>query len=390
MKCMGIFPSHCGRYNRKSASGERLRSGGVDFAFDLQLFAGEKTEDPTAKRKQDALKKGQVGRSQEISAAFVLLAGFFALKMIGGTVVKDIMDYSVYIFGNLSFDINEETVMQLFIGIVILIAKTAMPLMVFIMIIGLAMNIVQVGFHFSMEKLSFNPGRLNPITGFGRIFSKRSLVELVKSLLKILIIGSLVYVYLSDELLQMPKLIFTDIFSGAAKVSEVVFNLAFKIIGLFMVMAVLDFMYQKWQHNQDLKMSKQEVKEEFKQQEGDPQIKGKIRQKQRQMAMARMMQEVPKADVIITNPTHFAVALKYESGMAAPVVLAKGQDAVAHRIKDIARESRVPIVENKPLARALYAAVDVGGSVPQELFQAVAEVLAYVYKLRHRHKKRFA
>ena len=215
-------------------------------------------------------------------------------------------------------------------------------------------------------------------------------MELVKSLLKILIIGSLVYVYLSDELLQMPKLIFTDIFSGAAKVSEVVFNLAFKIIGLFMVMAVLDFMYQKWQHNQDLKMSKQEVKEEFKQQEGDPQIKGKIRQKQRQMAMARMMQEVPKADVIITNPTHFAVALKYESGMAAPVVLAKGQDAVAHRIKDIARESRVPIVENKPLARALYAAVDVGGSVPQELFQAVAEVLAYVYKLRHRHKKRFA
>lgn len=390
MKCMGIFPSHCGRYNRKSASGERLRSGGIDFAFDLQLFAGEKTEDPTAKRKQDALKKGQVGRSQEISAAFVLLAGFFALKMIGGTVVKDIMDYSVYIFGNLSFDINEETVMQLFIGIVILIAKTAMPLMVFIMIIGLAMNIVQVGFHFSMEKLSFNPGRLNPITGFGRIFSKRSLVELVKSLLKILIIGSLVYIYLSDELLQMPKLIFTDIFSGAAKVSEVVFNLAFKIIGLFMVMAVLDFMYQKWQHNQDLKMSKQEVKEEFKQQEGDPQIKGKIRQKQRQMAMARMMQEVPKADVIITNPTHFAVALKYESGMAAPVVLAKGQDAVAHRIKDIARESRVPIVENKPLARALYAAVDVGGSVPQELFQAVAEVLAYVYKLRHRHKKRFA
>lgn len=388
MKCMAIFPLPYGHYNRKDSKDRG--SGQVDFVFDLQLFAGEKTEEPTAKRKQDALKKGQVGRSQEISAAFVLLAGFFVLKMLGSTAVEEVMNYTVYIFGNLNFDVNEESIMQLFIGIVILLAKTAMPLMVFIMIIGLAMNVAQVGFNFSTEKLSFNPGRLNPISGFGRIFSKRSLVELVKSLFKIAIIGSLVYVYLSDELFQMPKLIFTDIFSGAAKVLDIVFDLAFKIIGLFMIMAVLDFMYQKWQNNQDLKMSKQEVKEEFKQQEGDPQIKGKIRQKQRQMAMSRMMQEVPKADVIITNPTHFAVALKYESGMTAPVVLAKGQDAVAQKIKGIARDNRVPIVENKPLARALYAAVEVGGSVPQELFKAVAEVLAYVYKLKHRHRRRYA
>lgn len=188
----------------------------------------------------------------------------------------------------------------------------------------------------------------------------------------------------------MPKLMFADLFAGVSQVSEVVFKLVFKIIGLFMVMAILDLIYQKWQNTQDLKMSKQEVKEEFKQQEGDPQIKGKIRQKQRQMAMSRMMKEVPKADVIITNPTHFAVALKYEAGMPAPVVLAKGQDAVAQKIKELARENSVPIVENKPLARALYAAVDVGGSIPQELFKAVAEVLAYVYKLKHRHRRRFA
>lgn len=362
----------------------------VDFVFDLQLFAGEKTEEPTAKRRQDAMKKGQVGRSQELSAAFVLLAGFFALKVLGESAIEEIMRYCMYIFGNLVFDVNEESIMQLFIGIVILLAKTAIPLMVFIMIVGLAMNIAQVGFNFSTDKLSFNPGRLNPINGFGRIFSKRSLVELAKSLLKIAIIGSLVYSYLSVELMQMPKLIFTDIISGAALVTDDMFDLAFKIIGLFMIMAVMDFMYQKWQTTQDLKMSKQEVKEEFKQQEGDPQIKGKIRQKQRQMAMARMMQEVPKADVIITNPTHFAVALKYESGMTAPEVIAKGQDAVAQKIKAIAKENRVPIVENKPLARALFAAVDVGGMVPQELFQAVAEVLAYVYKLKHRHRRKFA
>ena len=362
----------------------------MDFAFDLQLFAGEKTEEPTAKRRADALKKGQVGRSQEINAAFVMLAGFFVLRMLGGDAVDEIMNYSVYIFGNLNFDVNEETIMQLFISIVILLAKTSIPLMLFIMVIGLAMNVAQVGFNFSTEKLSFNPGRLNPISGFGRIFSKRSLVELAKSLVKIAIIGSLVYMNLSEELWQMPKLIFVDIFAGAAQISDVVFNLAFKIIGLFMVMAVLDLIYQKWQNTQDLKMSKQEVKEEFKQQEGDPQIKGKIRQKQRQMAMSRMMKEVPKADVIITNPTHLAVALKYEAGMPAPVVLAKGQDAVAQKIKELARENSVPIVENKPLARALYAAVDVGGSIPQELFKAVAEVLAYVYKLRHRHRRRFA
>ena len=298
-----------------------------------------------------------MGRSQEINAAFVMLAGFFVLKMLGSDAVEEVMNYSVHIFGNLNFDVNEESIMQLFIGIVILLAKTSIPLMLFIMVIGLAMNVAQVGFHFSTEKLSFNPGRLNPISGFGRNFSKRSLVEL---------------------------------FAGVSQVSQVVFNLVFKIIGLFMVMAILDLIYQKWQNTQDLKMSKQEVKEEFKQQEGDPQIKGKIRQKQRQMAMARMMKEVPKADVIITNPTHFAVALKYEAGMPAPVVLAKGQDAVAQKIKELARENSVPIVENKPLARALYAAVDVGGSIPQELFKAVAEVLAYVYKLKHRHRRRFA
>ena len=390
MRCMEIFPLPLEHYNKKDERREAAGAGEVDFAFDLQLFAGEKTEEPTAKRRADALKKGQVGRSQEINAAFVMLAGFFVLKMLGSDAVEEVMNYSVHIFGNLNFDVNEESIMQLFIGIVILLAKTSIPLMLFIMVIGLAMNVAQVGFHFSTEKLSFNPGRLNPISGFGRIFSKRSLVELAKSLIKIAIIGSLVYMNLSEELWQMPKLIFVDLFAGVSQVSQVVFNLVFKIIGLFMVMAILDLIYQKWQNTQDLKMSKQEVKEEFKQQEGDPQIKGKIRQKQRQMAMARMMKEVPKADVIITNPTHFAVALKYEAGMPAPVVLAKGQDAVAQKIKELARENSVPIVENKPLARALYAAVDVGGSIPQELFKAVAEVLAYVYKLRHRHRRRFA
>jgi flagellar biosynthetic protein FlhB len=375
---METSPSPYGQYNNKYRQ--------PLFQFDLQLFAGEKTEEPTAKRKADARKKGQVGKSQEINAAFVLLAGFMVLKVLGGNAVAEIMNYSTYIYGNLNVDINEESIMQMFIGMIILLAKTSIPLMVFIMIIGLAMNLAQVGLNFSTETISFDPNKLNPINGAKRMFSKRSLVELIKSLLKIIIIGYFIITYLKDEVFQIPKLIYMDIFAGLNKMSDTIFFLAFKIIGVFIIMAVLDFAYQKWQNLQDLKMSKQEVKEEFKQQEGDPKIKGKIRQKQRQMAMARMMQEVPQADVIVTNPTHFAVALKYQSGMSAPIVIAKGQDLVAQKIKEIARESKVPIVENKPLARALFAAVEIGAAIPQELYKAVAEVLAYVYRLKKKNR----
>ena len=181
----------------------------------------------------------------------------------------------------------------------------------------------------------------------------------------------------------MPKLLYLDLSASLPLISDIILMMVFKVIGVMFVMACFDYAYQKWQNYQSLKMSKDEVKEEFKQMEGDPQIKSKRMAKQREMAMARMMQEVPKADVIVTNPTHFAVALKYHRGMTAPVVVAKGQDLVAQKIKEIAREAGVTIVENRPLARALYATVDVGGSVPPELYKAVAEVLAYVYRLKH-------
>lgn len=357
------------------------------FAFDLQLFAGEKTEDPTAKRKADARKKGQVGRSQEISAAFVLLAGFMAMKLLGNSIYQEIANYTVYIFGHLNQDMDAESVMQLFIGIMEVLAKTALPIMLIIMVIGVAINIAQVGIAFTTEPLEFKLDNLNPITGFGRIFSKRSLVELVKSIIKIVIIGFFIYRYLLSEVLQMPQLIYLDLYAGLVRMSKIIMDLALQICGVFLVLAVLDFGYQKWQTLQDLKMSKEDVKEEMKQSEGDPQIKGKIRQKQRQMAMQRMMQEVPKADVIITNPTHFAVALQYTSGMAAPMIVAKGQDLVAQKIKAVAREAGVTIVENRPLARALYASAEIGDVVPQALYKSVAEVLAYVYRLK---KKRLA
>ncbi|WP_037348718.1 flagellar biosynthesis protein FlhB [Selenomonas sp. F0473] len=365
----------------------RLRcapSNRAPFVFDLQRFAGgEKTEEPTAKKRADARKKGQVGRSQELNTAFVLLVGFFSLKLLWDSIYLSIATYTTYVFGNLNQTVDTENITRIFIGIMTLLAQTALPIMLFIMLIGLAINFFQVGLTFNTESIEFKLDKLNPINGFGRIFSKRSLVELVKSFFKILVIGFFLYRFIHEQILAMPQFMFFDLTTSLALVADLIFKMAFIVIGVIMIMAICDYGYQNWQTTQDLKMTKQEVKDEMKQTEGDPQIKGKIRQKQRQMAMARMMKEVPKADVIITNPTHYAVALSYEKGMTAPTVVAKGQDLVAQRIKDLGREARVPIVENKPLARTLYAAVQVGDAVPQELYQAVAEVLAYVYRLKH-------
>ena len=357
------------------------------FVFDLQLFAGDdKTEEPTAKKRADAKKKGQVGRSTDMSAAFVLLMGFLTLRIFWEYIYQKIYAYTAYVFSHLNQPVDTENIIRIFIGIIELLAQTALPIMMAIMFMGLAVNMYQVGLNFNTEAIGFKLDKLNPINGFGRIFSKRSLMELLKSLMKIAIIGFFLYDFLTDHLMEMPQFIYFDLPTSLAQIADIIFKMAFEVVGVIMIVGFIDYAYQKWQTTQDLKMSKQEVKDEAKQSEGDPQIKGKIKQKQRQMAMARMMQEVPKADVIVTNPTHFAVALKYDKSMVAPLVVAKGQDLVARRIKELARENNVPIVENKPLARALYASVDVGGSVPAELYQAVAEVLAYVYRLRNRRR----
>ena len=371
MKCMEIYHLRYAPSNRAT------------FVFDLQRFAGgEKTEEPTAKKRADARKKGQVGRSQELNTAFVLLVGFFTLKLLWDSIYLSIASYTTYVFTNLNQSVDTENIIHIFIGIIVVLAKTAFPVMFAIMLIGLAINFFQVGLTFT-ESIEFKLDKLNPINGFGRIFSKRSLVELAKSFFKILVIGFFLYRFIHEQILAMPQFMFFDLTTSLALVAEIIFQMAFIVIGVIMIMALMDYGYQKWQTTQDLKMTKQEVKDEMKQSEGDPQIKGKIRQKQRQMAMARMMKEVPKADVIVTNPTHYAIALSYQQGMSAPLVVAKGQDLVAQRIKEIAREARVPIIENKPLARAIYAAVQIGDAIPQELYQAVAEVLAYVYRLKH-------
>jgi len=384
-----IFTAECPSSSRR-CSNYGLENEKFAVPFDLQLFAdGEKTEEPTAKKRADARNKGQVARSQELNAAFVLLIGFFSLKVLWEYIFDEIFLYTTYIFSHLMQNVDTETVRQLFIGIILLLVKTAFPVMCAILLIGLVINFYQVGLLFNTESIGFNLDKLNPINGFGRIFSKRSLVELVKSLFKIAIIGFFLYNYLKDEIPLMPHFIYFDLPTSIQKIADIIFAMAFQVIAVIIILGVIDYVYQQWQTTQDLKMTKQEVKDEAKQSEGDPQIKGKIKQKQREMAMARMMQEVPKADVIVTNPTHYAVALQYKKGMAAPVVVAKGQDLVARRIKIIGAENGVVIVENKPLARALYAAVEIGQAVPPELYQSVAEVLAYVYRLKQK-KYRYA
>ena len=376
MKCTLTLPSSSNR----SPLDDELKN----FVFDLQRFDDEKTEEPTAKKRADARKKGQVGRSQELNTAFVLLIGFLIVRILWEYIYGNIAEYTVYLYSHLSQSMSTEGISELFIGIMILLAKTVLPIMFAILIVGFAINVFQVGLMLSAERLEPKLDNLNPINGFGRIFSKRSLVELIKSIFKIVVIGFFLYLYLKDQIPLLPQFIFFDLAHSLATAADIIFTMAFQVVAVIMVMAAADYAYQCWQTTQDLKMSKQEVKDEYKQMEGDPQIKGKIKQKQRQMAMQRMMQEVPKADVIVTNPTHLAVALSYKKGMIAPTVVAKGQDLVAERIKQIAREHRILIVENKPVARALYEAVEVGDMVPAELYQAVAEILVYVYRIKHR------
>lgn len=356
-------------------------------SFDLQLFAGEKTEEGTAKRKGEARDKGQVAKSTEVNSVFIILAAFFTLKIIGSYIYDELIGYMQLVFSNLVLpDITINSLQEIFFGFGVVFLKTALPVMCVILVISLTINYLQVGFIFSLEPLMPSFSKINPITGFGRLFSKRSIVELVKALLKIAIIGYFIYRFMIKQTLQIPALVGAELIDSLHLTASLILDLVFQISAVMMVLAAFDYFYQWWEHKQSLKMSKDDIKQEYKQMEGDPQIKGKIKQRQRAMSMQRMMQEVPKADVIVTNPTHFAVALKYDKEMLAPVIVAKGQDLIAQKIKEIAKENSVVIVENKILARALYAAVEINQPVPPELYQAVAEVLAYVYKL----KKRFS
>ena len=257
------------------------------------------------------------------------------------------------------------------------------PIILIAYVVAFVSDLVQVKWKPTSKLLKPKFSKLNPLNGFKRIFSANSLMELLKSLLKLILIGAIVYSYLQDKWQNLFLLYNIPLMQAIQMTGELVTDLGIRIAIVYILIAAADFIYQKVKFAKDMRMTKQEVKEEYKQQEGDPQVKGKIRQKMREVSQRRMMQALPQADVVITNPTHYAVAIKYDPEVAdAPIVLAKGEDYLAHKIKEIAKENKIEIVENKPLARMLYANVEVGGQVPPELYQAVAEVLAFVYHLQ--------
>lgn len=359
--------------------------------INLQLFAqgggaGEKTEKATPKKREDARKKGQVLQSREISSAMVLMLVFVTLRIFGSNIYNQIMTYTKFVFTEYPKMDNfymPDIIIRVFIDSVTVMLKAVAPILIVALLAGLITSYAQVGFLFTLETLSVKFSRINPLSGFKRMFSVHGVVEMVKSILKIAVIGYVAYAYINSQAAGILRMMDMDILGIAAFIGLTAINVAIRICVVLLILGVLDYGYQWWEYEKNLKMSKQEVKEEYKQTEGNPEIKSKIKQRQRQMSMRRMMQEVPKADVVITNPTHFACAIKYDAKVSsAPIVVAKGQDYIAMRIKETARDSKVEIVENKVLARAIYDTADIGEAIPHDLYQAVAEVLAFVYSLK--------
>lgn len=365
------------------------------LAYNLQLFAkegpgGEKTEQATPKKLEDARKEGQVAKSKELAVGFTLLAMFVFLKLWVSTLGNQFLEIFMNTYNKIP-DLSRQMASgdevwyfftyfrQLLLRLILYMG----PFLLVSLVVGFVVEVFQVKWKPTAKPLQPKFEKFNPISGVKRIFSIQSLVELLKSILKILIVGYIVYSTLNDKWSLILTLLDMPVIQGISLMGDIVINLGIKIAALYLVMAFADYLFQRWKFNEDMKMTKQEVKDEYKQSEGDPQIKGQIRQRMMQASRRRMMQDVPKADVVITNPTHFAVAIKYDAAVAeAPIVVAKGSDHLAAKIKEVARENKVEIVENKPLARMLYYNVELGAVIPPELYKAVADILAYVYKLQ--------
>ncbi len=365
--------------------------------MNLQFFAddgqgGEKTEPATQKKLADARKDGKVAKSKEIANGLGLLALFLLLKLwvghMGTSFLKDfdaVYNKIPEVCKLIYSPVPDASMAILFRSAMLDIVIMLLPVFLVGMIVSFLSDLVQVGWKPTAKPLEPKLNKLNPISGFKKIISAQSLVELIKSIAKIGLITYIAYSYLKDRINFIFWLYDLSLMQAIGLISETVIDLGIRISAVYMIIAFADFAYQKYKFNKDMRMTKQEVKEEYKNQEGNPEIKGKIRQRMREASQRRMMQSVPQADVVITNPTHYAVAIQYDPDVApAPIVLAKGADVLAQRIKDIARDNSVEIVEDKPLARMLYANVDVGAQVPPELYQAVAEVLAFVYHAQGR------
>lgn len=364
--------------------------------YHLQFFAkdgpgGEKTEEPTSKKLEDARKKGQVAKSRELVSAVSMLLSFVLLKLMLSFLNSNFQNtfHGVYnripeVGQTISGSEGVDSFLSNIFDFTLLKSLVLMaPFLIVTFLVAFVMNMVQFKFKVSREPLKPKFSKFNPVQGMKKILSKDSLMQLFLSLLKIGLIVAVIWSDIEEVISLVVSMYGYSLYSGLAIIGNSVLNIAIKIAAFYLIVGFADFIYQKRKFKNDMKMTKQEVKDEYKNTEGNPEIKGKIRSRMREASRRRMMQDVPTADVVITNPTHLAVALKYESNSGkAPVVVAKGEDFLAKKIREVAKEAKVEIVENKPLARMLYHNVDIGQEIPQELYQAVAEVLAFVYNLK--------
>ena len=352
----------------------------------------EKSLPASGLKKQRAREQGNIAKSQDLNAAFALAVALGAMLALGGYMLHGIVQAGAYYIGN-AHELGADFVPIQVIAIKAAsdLAWTVLPFMIIMLIAGLSANLFQIGFLITAKPLQPRFDRLNPITGLKRFFSLRSLVELMKSLAKLTLITTIVYLSMRARMPEVLALLGAPPLTSILVVSSLVVAVWWRIVLAMVVIGFADYAYQRWQHDRDLRMTPQEAKQEAKELEGDPLVKRRIRQMMRQLATRRMMAEVPGADVVITNPTHYAVALRYDpEAMSAPVVVAKGERIIAERIRQIAAEHAVPIVQRPELARTLFRTIEINQSIPEELFRAVAEVLSFVYQIDQRIEKQRA
>lgn len=347
--------------------------------------AGERTEEATQARRDEFRKRGQIAQTRELASAMVLLFGFFLIYFAGRYfITQSYALFNTFFLDGISQAIAHDEIKKMVQLAGFSIAKLFFPIGITISVVATFSIVIQIGFLQVEDALGLNLDKINPLNGLKRMFSLRSVVEAFKAILKILVIGFIIYLIYKSEIIKIPHLIEQPVDAIMTYLGNKVGLLLGSIAMLFFALAAGDYFFQWWELEKQMMMTKQEIKEETKSREGDPLIKSRIRRIQRDMAQRRMMQEVPKADVIVTNPTHIAVALKYDKNTPAPKVIAMGVDLIAEKIRNLAREHNIPIVENKPLARTIYKTMKIGQVIPRELYVAVAEVLSYVYKLKRK------
>lgn len=349
------------------------------------IFSEEKTEEATPKKKADARKKGQVPKSKEVGTALTLAAILIVIIFLGGYITNGFKSVMIYYFSmDFSLALKESTASKEVVHAIMNFAKIALPLILPIMIMGIVASIAQTGFLFSKEGIKPSLGKLNPIKGFKNMFSKKNIVDLFKNFIVIFILAYIGIDFIKenyDEIMQIGNLYLPTF---GVEFKNLLVGIISKVVMVLIVIAGVDYFIQFRLNKKEMRMSKQEIKEESKQSEGDPHIKGKRKQKQREFAMSRMMQAVPNATVVVTNPTHISVAILYEenSAFSAPKVVAKGADNIALKIKEIAKENEIPVIENRQFARLIYETVDIEQEIPEEMYRTMAEILAVVYKMK--------